>query len=91
MTLILLGIVAFIQNMMFTWASRSRNSGSPGYHFFAALGSNSTWFICNFFLILPKMLDVFKNGNFNDQLVVMLVYVICTSLGSCLMMKILLV
>jgi len=45
--LLLLAAVSFVQNMAFTWSSRSRNSGDPSYHRYAAWGSNGVWFICN--------------------------------------------
>ncbi len=41
----LLVVVSFIQNMAFTWTSRSRNSGDPAYHRFAAWSSNGVWFL----------------------------------------------
>lgn len=40
-----------LQNAAFTWVSRARNSGSVGYHAFAAIFSNGIWFISQLFLI----------------------------------------
>jgi hypothetical protein len=34
--LLLLAVVSFVQTMAFTWVSRSRNSGDPSYHRYAA-------------------------------------------------------
>ena len=48
---IVLGIVAFIQNCFFTFTSRSRNSGDPNYHRYAAWGSNGVWYICQIFFV----------------------------------------
>lgn len=88
--LALLCIVSFFQNMTFTWASRSRNSGDVKYHFYVALLSNSVWFSCNFFLILPEMLKVLESGDQLMRIAIMACYVISTSLGSAFMMYILL-
>jgi len=90
MDLVYLAIVGFIQNMAFTWSSRSRNSGNPLNHFFVANLSNGIWFICNFFLILPRMLEVINNDDLMGKVVIMSVYIVSTSLGSAVMMKILL-
>ena len=88
--LVLLCVVGFIQNMAFTWSSRSRNSGDPKYHFFVALSSNGVYFFCNFFLILPEMLKVIESGDILMKFIVMALYVISTSLGSSVMMGVLL-
>lgn len=86
-TLLMIAVVGFIQNMAFTWSSRSRNSGDPKYHFFVAMASNGVWFIMNFFLILPEMLKVVESGDLMMKVVVMGDYIIFTSLGSAFMMK----
>jgi hypothetical protein len=44
-------LVLTIQNGAFTWVSRARNSGSPTYHFKAALASNGTWWLGQGFVI----------------------------------------
>jgi hypothetical protein len=85
-TLLMIAVVGFIQNMAFTWSSRSRNSGDPKYHFFVAIGSNGIWFAMNFFLILPEMLKVVESGDVWDKILVMGTYVLFTSLGSAFMM-----
>lgn len=88
MNLIFLFIVSFFQNMAFTWVSRSRNSGDPKKHFVAATLSNSIWFLCNFFIIFPEILDTVSSGNTMNKFLVMIVYVLGTTLGSVTMMKI---
>ena len=87
MDLIILAFVGFIQNMAFTASSRSRNSGNPFRHFWIAMMSNGIWFICSFWLVLPRMLDVLETGDRTGMALVMGVYVISTSLGSAYMMR----
>lgn len=79
--------VCFIQNMAFTWSSRSRNSGDPNYHRFAALSSNGVYWLCN----LPMTLFILEWKN-NYALLALsgLIYTLATAEGSVLMMKILL-
>lgn len=88
LNLLLLFIVAFIQNAVFTFVSRSRNSGNPNKHFYAAIASNGIWFVCNFFLLFPEMLKIAETGSFWQRLILLFIYVIPTSLGSVFMMKI---
>jgi len=87
--LLLLGIVAFIQNMAFTWVSRSRNSGDPNYHRWAALCSNGVWFVTTL-LIWKELWEALTTGEWWRIAVVGLIYIIATTEGSVLMMKILL-
>jgi hypothetical protein len=87
--LLILAIVAFAQNAAFTWVSRSRNSGDPGYHRYAALCSNGVWFVTNI-LITMKVWDALKTGSWWFVLATGIVYVIATTEGSVLMMRILL-
>lgn len=84
-----LGVVAFIQNMAFTWVSRSRNSGDPGYHRYAAWCSNGIWFAANV-LIWRQVWSAIETGEWWRLAVAGVVYVIATSEGSVLMMRILL-
>jgi putative flippase GtrA len=84
--IIILIIVAFVQNMAFTWVSRSRNSGDPGYHRYAAYCSNSIWFVTNV-LIWRQVWTAIESGNWWYLLVAGLAYTIATSEGSVLMMK----
>jgi hypothetical protein len=84
-----LAIIAFVQNMAFTWVSRSRNSGDPNYHRYAAICSNGIWFVTNI-LITMQVWSALKTGNWWNIAVVGVIYVIATTEGSVLMMKILL-
>ena len=43
--LVLIFCLAFIQNISFTVTSRSRNRDNKNYHLWAALFSNSIWFL----------------------------------------------
>ena len=84
-----LAIVSFVQNMAFTWTSRSRNSGDPAYHRYAAWSSNGIWFICQLFvfkIIWKPLLD----GEWLFVGLGGLVYIAATTEGSVLMMKLLL-
>ena len=82
-------MVSFIQNMAFTWSSRSRNSGSPRYHFFVALTSNGIWFICQVFIIKNVWASIMA-GDIWTVVIAGAVYVLFTSSGSAYMMKVLL-
>ena len=85
--LIILFVVAFIQNMAFTLVSRSRNSGNPKRHLKAAIGSNSIWFFCNYFILFPEIMKVIESGDIWLRILFMAVYVTATSLGSVFMMN----
>lgn len=87
--LALLGVIAFIQNMAFTWVSRSRNSGDPSYHRWASLCSNGVWFVTNI-LITIQVWQAVKTGQWWYVAACGVVYVVCTTEGSVLMMRILL-
>lgn len=87
--LILLAVFGFIQNMAFTWTSRSRNSGDPTYHRYAAWCSNGIWLVTNL-TALSMLLDPIKNGEWLVALPYGIVYVLSTTEGSVFMMRILL-
>lgn len=89
LNLILLFIVSFVQNMAFTWSSRSRNSGDPNYHRYAAMASNGVWFLCQLFLVKSIWEPLFS-GEWLTVVLGGIVYVLGTTEGSVLMMKILL-
>ena len=61
--LLVLAVVSFIQNMAFTWTSRSRNSGDPKYHRYAAWCSNGIWLACHL-LVWKNVWGAFVSGNF---------------------------
>ena len=85
----ILAIVSFCQNMAFTLVSRSRNSGDPHYHRWAAWGSNGIWLIC-YLMIWSKVWGAFESTNYVEMIPLFLVYVLATAEGSVFMMKILL-
>lgn len=89
LTIAAIAIVSFIQNMVFTAVSRSRNSGDPKYHRRCAYFSNGIWFVCQFF-IWSRIWKAFDNGNLIELIPVAIVYVLATAEGSVVMMKILL-
>jgi hypothetical protein len=84
-----LAVVAYFQNMVFTWSSRSRNSGDPKYHRHAAWCSNGIWFVCQV-LIVKHIWDAINKGAWWYVAVAGLIYTIATAEGSVCMMKILL-
>lgn len=88
-SLMVLAVVAFVQNMAFTWTSRSRNSGDPAYHRYAAYSSNGVYFICQIFLV-KNMWEPLMSGDYLTMLVGGAVYVAATSEGSVAMMRFLL-
>ena len=91
-----MGIVSFFQNMAFTWTSRSRNSGNPSYHRYASILSNGIWFLCSLFIwkqvwpILQKPINDFNLIDISRLIITVLIYILSTTEGSVLMMKILL-
>lgn len=88
MMYLFLFIITFIQNMFFTWVSRSRNSGNPLRHSIAAVFSNGVWFICNYFILFPEIMKAIETGDFWGKMIMLLIYVSGTTLGSVVMMKI---
>jgi len=89
-SILALMVVAFVQNMAFTWVSRSRNSGDPSYHRYAAYCSNGIWFLTNI-LIWKQVWSAIESGNYWYLLVAGIAYCIATSEGSVFMMKKLLI
>jgi len=88
MTYLILFVVSFIQNMFFTWVSRSRNSGDPAKHAIAAIFSNGIWFACNYFILFPEIMKAFAEDDLLTKLWIMVIYIAGTTLGSVVMMKI---
>lgn len=81
----MLAVVAFVQNMAFTWVSRSRNGGDVGYHRRAAWCSNGVWFVTQI-LLFNVLWSSLTHGALWKVAVVGAVYVLATTEGSCLMM-----
>jgi hypothetical protein len=95
LTLLLLIPIPFIQNMAFTWTSRSRNSGDPDHHRKAAWASNGVWIITQTFIaanVYTPITHMIEKGLDVEQVVKILltyiIYSICTAEGSVFMMKI---
>lgn len=84
--LALLAAASFVQNMMFTLVSRSRNSADVNYHRYCAWGSNGVWFICQI-MIVKNVWASIHNGNWWYAIIAGVVYSIFTTEGSCLMMR----
>lgn len=85
----LLVVVSFVQNMAFTWTSRSRNSGDPSYHRFAAWSSNGVWFLAQM-TVVKIMWEPLMAGEWWKVFIGGIFYVISTTEGSVFMMKLLL-
>jgi len=85
-SIIILFCVAFVQNIAFTWSSRSRNSGDPSWHRLAAYFSNGIWFLTNI-LIMKQIWQSLETGSYLILFITGIVYCIATSEGSTLMMK----
>ena len=85
MDLIILAVVAFVQNMAFTLVSRSRNAGDVSFHAVAAVFSNGVWF-ATFSILTPKIMHAIETRDAGVILLTGLVYTLATTVGSCLMM-----
>jgi len=84
--LLILVVLAFVQNMAFTLVSRSRNSGDPGYHRYCAWASNGVWFLCQV-CIVKSIWDAIDAGNFGFVILAGIAYTLSTTEGSVFMMK----
>jgi hypothetical protein len=84
--LVIFAVVAFIQNMAFTWSSRSRASGDPVYHRYASLASNGIWFVCQV-LIMQQIWTSVQSGEWWAVAIAGVIYTIATSEGSVFMMR----
>jgi len=49
-------LMAFAQNVSFSIVSRSRNRSSKTYHFIAAIASNGVWFVTMKYLIITQQM-----------------------------------
>ena len=86
LNLLVLALVGFVQNMAFTWSSRSRNSGDYRYHRYAAWTSNGVWFLTQLFLFRSAWDYLLNGGSWFLVGVTGLVYTIATTEGSVFMM-----
>jgi hypothetical protein len=80
--------LGYAQNMAFTWASRSRNQSDPEHHRWAALTSNSIFFVVSV-LIWGQLWQSLTTGEFWKIAITGVVYTISTTEGSVKMMKVL--
>lgn len=85
-SLLLLAIAGFIQNMAFTWVSRSRNSGDADYHRYAAWCSNLIWFAMQV-IVIQQVMPALMEGDWITLAITAAVYTASTSEGSVFMMK----
>lgn len=81
-----LAALAFLQNMAFTWSSRSRNSGDPDYHRKAAWASNGVWFVTTI-LVWSQIWATLTTGEWPLIVATGVVYVVSTTEGSVFQMR----
>ena len=87
--------VSFIQNMFFTWVSRSRQGGDPDYHRYAAWGSNGVWLLTQGFIaanVYAPITTMINNDKVDTDsiikiLLTFVIYARSTTEGSVTMMK----
>ena len=86
--------VSFIQNLFFTWVSRSRQGGDAEYHRYAAWGSNGVWLLTQGFIaanVYTPITTMVKEGVDQDSifkiLLTFIIYALSTTEGSVTMMK----
>lgn len=86
LSLLLLAVLAALQNMAFTWSSRTRNQSDHRAHRVAAIFSNGIWFAVSV-LIWSKLWSALTTGEWWKVIVVGVVYVVATTEGSVWMMR----
>lgn len=84
--LIMLAVIAFVQNMAFTAVSRSRNSADVAYHRRCSWASNGVWFFTQV-LLFGVLWSSLTTGDFWKIVIVGFVYIIATTEGSCFQMN----
>ena len=84
-----LGLTLFLllQNFAHTWSSRSRNSGNAKWHFLAAIFSNGVWFVSQVYMF-SLVWKPFMEGSHDQVILIGAWYILVTSLGSSLGMKV---
>lgn len=81
---VLWALFLFAQNAAFTFVSRARNSASYGLHICAAMCSNGVWFAAQF-VSLTVILELIKNGTWQQRVITGVFYTACTVTGSVVM------
>ena len=87
--LVALFLGCLLQNMTFTWASRSRNSGCPMCHMWASITSNGVWFAMQV-LMWHQLWQLIQAQNGFGLILTGIIYTVATTIGSVYAMKILL-
>jgi hypothetical protein len=80
--------LAYVQNMAFTWSSRTRNQNDLKAHRNAAICSNGVWFLMQV-TIWGTLWQSLTHGHWGLLVVTGLTYITATTEGSVHMMKIL--
>lgn len=78
---LLWGVLIAIQNAMFTWTSRARNSDKILQHAIAIPIAQCVYFLCSLFA-LDNGIKVVREGNYAAGAAQLLLYMFCTSVGS---------
>lgn len=91
-TLIVMAIISYFQNMAFTLVSRSRNSADTSFHRKCAWFSNGVWLLCQMF-IWKQIWPILMNASYDivdisRMVVTIIIYALCTAECSVKMMKI---
>jgi hypothetical protein len=55
-TIVVMIVLAFVQNVSFSMVSRSRNRDHSGYHVLCAFMSNGIWFATSHYLIVANQM-----------------------------------
>lgn len=56
-SIVVMMVLAYVQNISFTIVSRSRNRDSKTYHFIAAIASNAVWFMTMKYLVVTASMS----------------------------------
>ena len=75
------GFLLVANNAAGTMTSRARNSASYGYHGFAAMLNHACWYLVNF-IFVGVAVDIGRNYDWQQALLVWLFYTFCSSVGS---------
>jgi hypothetical protein len=75
------GLVLALNAGSSTWASRARNTDSPGYHALAASFSHGMWFLSQL-LMLGNIVDVARRAAWTEAAILGLFYTFSCVAGS---------